>query len=158
MIVTPQEKRYKILFDPLSGNYLMVFDNSKSMTIKVITAKATQLQHDCIQVLSRDKLSIREVARIIGKIVSSFPGVKYEPLYYRHLEKHKITALKHSKGCFDSNMTLSIKAREELQWWVDNAMTAFKPIPHGQPDHTITIDASKLGWGAECDGASSWGN
>ena len=48
--------------------------------------------------LHRDSISlkspsIREVASVIGKIVSSFPGVMDGALYYRHLEKDKSQAL-----------------------------------------------------------------
>ena len=40
------------------------------------------------------RLSIRELAQLIGKMVSSFPAVRFGPLHYRHLEQVKKKALK----------------------------------------------------------------
>ena len=45
-------------------------------------------------------LRIREIARLIGYLVSSLPAVKCGELYYRYLEMDKINALKYSKGNF----------------------------------------------------------
>lgn len=49
---------------------------------------------------------IREVARLIGYLVSSLPAVKYGALHYRYLEMDKIKALKHSKGDFEATMAI----------------------------------------------------
>ena len=37
--------------------------------------------------LCKYKISLRELARILGNIVASFPTVTYGPLHYRHLER-----------------------------------------------------------------------
>ena len=63
--------------------------NSVTMIAKLMAEKALKLQHDCLIILKRQSISIREAARIIGKIVSSFPRVMYGPLHYRHLEHDK---------------------------------------------------------------------
>ena len=55
-------------------------------------------------------------------------------------------------------MKLSAAARKELQWWVENIDTAFKPVSPGKPKVTITTDASPIGWGAECGGVSTGGH
>ena len=54
-------------------------------------------------------VKIRDIARIIGYLISSFPGVKFGALYYRYLEMDKIKALKQSKGNFDALMSVSKK-------------------------------------------------
>ena len=95
---------------------------------------------------------------MIGKFVASFPGVMHAPLYYRQLEKEKNLALKFNKGNFDASVKLSTAARKELQWWVDNIDTAFKPVSPGKPKVTITTDASPIGWGVECGGVSTGGH
>ena len=55
-------------------------------------------------------------------------------------------------------MKLSTAARKELQWWVDNIDTAFKPVSPGERKVTITTYASPIGWGAECGVVSMGGN
>ena len=47
--------------------------NSVTMTIQLTREKATSLQNVCTELLENSSPSIREVASVIGKIVSSFP-------------------------------------------------------------------------------------
>ena len=48
--------------------------------------------------LHSQQVSRRELARILGNIVASFPAVTFGPLHYRHLERDKIRGLKYHKG------------------------------------------------------------
>ena len=82
-------------------------------------------------------LSIRDVARVIGKIVSSLSGTSYGPLYYRALDRDKTHALKLNKGNFDAQMILSSN------------------IERGSPTLQTTTDASSSCLGAECQGIST---
>ena len=93
--------------------------------------------------------TIREVAKVIGKIVASFPGVMHGPLYYRALEKSKTQALREAKGNFEATMSLSKDAKIELHWWESNVETSFQTLSQDEPEHVITTDASLSGWGAE---------
>ena len=65
-------------------------------------------------------ITIRDIVKIIGKIVASLPAVMYGPLHYRQLEKEKKVALVLNKGDFDGRMTLSLSAKSELRWWIEN--------------------------------------
>jgi hypothetical protein len=132
--------------------------NSVTMTIRLTTAKATDLKKECESLLQSNKTpTIRWVAKVIGKIVASFPGVMYGPLYYRALEHDKSLALKKAKGNFDATMSLSQAAKKELWWWVKNVETAYQTLSRKEPQHHITTDASLSGWGAECKGVSTGG-
>jgi hypothetical protein len=44
-------------------------------------------------------------------------------------------------------MTLSELAKADLRWWLENLITASKPISHGFPDTVIFTDASDAGYG-----------
>ena len=76
------------------------------------------------QALDGDILSIRFVARVIGKIVSSLPGSEYGKLHYRNLERDKIRAL----GDYDGKMQLSVLAKEDSLWWFENVQQAYQRI------------------------------
>ena len=91
---------------------------------------------------------IQLIAKAIGHIVSSFPGVKYGGLYYRNLEMDKVEALKLSKGNFESPMIISREGIAELEWWINNIDNSFNDIIVPPIDVTIYPDASLQGWGA----------
>jgi hypothetical protein len=131
--------------------------NSLTMTVKLTTEKSASLKQTCQTLLANPTLSVKEVAWVIGKIMSSFPGTNYAPLYYRHLERNKSHALKQNKGKFDAQMTFSPLAKTELCWKIDNIANKQYYISHGPPTLQITTDASLSGWGTECQGISTGG-
>ena len=77
-----------------------------------------KVKTSCQQVLLSPYPPIREVARVLGLLISSFPGVMYGPLHYRWTEMVKTKALKDNKGNFDTPMRLSTEAVDELKWWI----------------------------------------
>ena len=121
--------------------------NSVTMTIQLTREKATSLQNVCTELLENSSPSIREVASVIGKIVSSYPGIMHGALYYRHLEKDKSLAMIRTKGNFDDLMSLSHYAKSELHWWIQHVGDAYNVINHPQPQYQITTDASLMGLG-----------
>ena len=123
--------------------------NTVTMTIYLTAEKATSVQQICRTLLHRQTYSIRDVAQVIGKLVSA--------LFYRALEKDKTIALRQNKGLFDKPMTLSQPAKDELNWWVNNVLSAFNRISHPPPSLIITSDASHVGWGAACSNISTGG-
>ena len=60
-----------------------------------------------LQVKSRNTVSIRKVAKLLGCITASFAGGMYGPLYSKQLEVEKTHYLKLNHGNFDAKMTLS---------------------------------------------------
>jgi len=54
-------------------------------------------------------LTLRGVACVLGKIVSSFPGVIYGLSLYRHAEHDKTRALRTNQWNFDKHMSLSLE-------------------------------------------------
>ena len=52
---------------------------------------------------------------MVGILVSSFPGIAYEPLYYRALESANCAGLWASKGNYSFKISLPLEAKRELQ-------------------------------------------
>ena len=50
-------------------------------------------------------------------------------LAFRGLEMDRITALAQYKGNFDAFMQLSGLAIRDVQWWIGNVQSVFKPLP-----------------------------
>ena len=81
--------------------------NSISMTIQLPPSKAAHVKSACENLLLKTKVTIRELAHVIGLLVSSLPGVQFGRLHYRQLEKDKSWALQLCKGNYDGPVTLS---------------------------------------------------
>lgn len=124
--------------------------DSVNMTVTLTQEKILRVKDNCHKVKGLIELPIQELARLIGLLVSSFPGVIYGPLFYRSLENDKTNALRLNKGNYQAQMRLSHESLREIQWWYDNIEIVNYPIclPNSKIDMTIYTDASKKGWGA----------
>ena len=123
------------------------------MMVYLSDKKKEKLKFLCNQALDGDILSIRFVAWVIGKIVSSLPGSEFGKLHYRNLERDKIRALALNRGDYDAKMQLSVLAKEDLLWWVENVQQAYLPAPI---TYVFQTDASYTGWGISCSSHDSW--
>ena len=81
--------------------------DSVAMTVTLPPSKAAKVKSACQRLVLNCNPTIREVAQVIGLIVSSFPAEQYAQLHYRILESKKIHALKVNTGNYEFTMTLS---------------------------------------------------
>ena len=69
------------------------------MTVRLTQDKITKIKTHLSCLLENPfSVKIGDVAKVIGHLISSLPGVKYGALYYRNLEMDKVAALKLAKG------------------------------------------------------------
>ena len=133
--------------------YLGFVLNSTTMTIKLSDERRVKVIQACEAVLDGTAdYSIRNVARLVGLLISCFPAVKMGPLNYRCTEKEKVIALNKSNGNWDSFMLLSNEAKYEVHWWLKtiqgDSSGYTNTICTPNPDIIITSDSSLKGWGA----------
>ena len=140
----------KSIFTPTQEiTFLGFVINSKTMTLKLTEEKISKLKNLCSYALkNKNKIKIREVAKIIGNIIAAIEATTYGKLYYRNIENQKILALKDSKGNFDAHMSLSDNSQQDIHWWMTNIDKAYKSLTDIKIDYVIYTDASHLGWGA----------
>jgi hypothetical protein len=100
-------------------------------------SKSAKLAQACQSLLGKKSLTIREVASVVGLMVSSFPGVRYGPLFYRSLENEKTDALKLALVNLDSHMNLTELVIKDLEWWINcsNSDTLMDAPPHHMQRH-----------------------
>lgn len=123
----------KSVFIPSQRLVLLGFIiDSVAMTITLTPEKAFSVKEACSSLLE-GVTTIREVARVIGKVISSFPGVICGPLHYRSLEHDKTRALQSCMGNFDCPMSLSEDSYRELDWWIKHIDQSFNVISPRQP-------------------------
>ena len=132
--------------------------DSVAMTVSLPGEKLNKLKEQTLSLSRKPQCSIRELAHVIGLIVSSFPALKSARLYYRDLEVCKLAALSSSDGDYNAIVYLSQLARDSLRWFVVNSHL-YNGTRISKPSKvmTMTTDASHLGWGVVCDGVSSSG-
>ena len=128
--------------------YLGFIVNSKSMTLCLPKEKIKRIVQDSKHALARRTLSVRAIARLIGRMSAVTQAVLPAPLYYRALQRVKNTAFKASQS-FDVQVELSAEAQEELKWWI-GCLSSWngRALIMGPPEMTVESDASLLGWGA----------
>ena len=88
--------------------------DSVTMLVYLTPVKALKLKQAATDLSNCKKPTIREVAKVLGLIVSSFPGVAYGPLHYRYLHLDKTTALNQANGTLMSKFVYLAKLGKSL--------------------------------------------
>ena len=121
------------------------------MTLLLPDEKVDKILCACLNLLTCVNPSVREVAHVIGLLVSAFPAVNLLKLHYRSIELCKSQALSVNPD-FDHKIQLDPCARSDLRWVIEN-ISQLNGFMFGNrpPDVYIECDASLAGWGAVCN-------
>ena len=131
------------------GNVL----NSVTMTRKLTDEKKLKIKKACKTLQRQSQYTIREVAKVIGLLVSNFTAIMYGPLYYKALERDKSTAVKDSQGNYDGLCHCLWRLK-----CIKCSENAFNVIEREPPSMIIYSDASTSGWGAVLEGITCGGH
>ena len=148
----------KSCFQPTQQlEFLGFLVNTRDMTLLLPDCKVSSIKTLCSTLLSQRDVSVRELSRLIGKLTASIQAVFPAPLHYRNLQQLKHQALSRDRS-FDSRISLSIEAIDELRWWLAH-LDAWngRALLHPSLDLIIETDASRMGWGAVCQGVRTGG-
>lgn len=123
-----------------------------SMKVSLPQEKVDRIIEICKELVANERTTVRQLARAIGLIVSSFLAINFGQLHYRQLEVYKFQCLQvHNR--YDREVDLPVNVCSELTWWVENVesangrdITSILGLVKSQME--IYSDASKLGWGA----------
>ena len=154
-IVHPEKS---ILKPTQETEFLGFIINSLTMTVRLSAYKSTKVQKACQDLLKSKHITVRDVAHVIGLLVSSLPAVQFGDLYYRRLEINEITALRQNQGDYDAVMNLCEHSKAELLWWINDIAQSQRLLLTTNPDLILTTDASLLGWGAVLNGMETGGH
>ena len=125
--------------------------NSENMTVTLPTEKVHHIVLECKTLYKRKTVSIRQIARVLGLMVSSLSAVEYGALFYRNIERQKIDSLKTHCGNFEAIIQMTDEMRKDLLWWIQNLHIQKRHILHENPSLVIITDASMKGWAAVCE-------
>ena len=119
--------------------------------------KELKLERTLRDILLNSDPTIREVAGLVGLLISYQHAFVYGGTHTKQLEREKVEALRKARGDFDQTMTLSKEASWELGWWLTNFRQSGAPVRRQKPQVTLFCDASNEGWGAHLQGCAIGG-
>lgn len=131
--------------------------NTVNMTITLPDEKKHRIKNRAIDLMRKNKCTIRYLAEFIGLLTSACPAVNYGWMYTKLFEREKFLALDYSEN-YNKHMKLDKYLNQDFSWWIDNIMTSFSPIRKNNYVLEIYSDASMTGWGVACGGQSARGN
>lgn len=142
----------KSVLEPVSSLEFLGFQfDTQSYMLTLPLPKAKRLIELVGSLLesSKIRIRIRDIARVIGFIISIMPAFKYGRLHYRDLESCKIRALKKARGDYDSFCRLDVSAIQDLMYWKEVALTESGVSIYDQNlcDEEFHSDASLKGFG-----------
>ena len=125
-----------------------VLDSNK-MEVAISDEKAKVTIELIQEFLEEETVTIRALAKIVGTLVALNPGNCVGSVFWRRLDIEKGTRLAEAKGDFDSIISISDIARQDLQWWLVNIQNFPTKVEDRYSEEvSITTDASLSGWGA----------
>ena len=138
--------------------YLGILVNSTELTFSLPEEKISNLL-SCCNRLSTRPFKIRDLSKLIGKLISTMPAVSTALLQVRFLQRCLNGALRSQGGDYEAPAFLDKNAKLELDWWsVNIQLRKGKPLSILPPDLTIQSDAAgNGGWGAHCAGFRAGG-
>lgn len=93
----------------------------------------------------------------MGNITAACPAVQYGWVYSKGFERQKYLALLKSGGNYDAKIRLSAILNPDFDWWESSLSDAINPIRQQKYTLEIFSDASLTGWGAACNGETTYG-
>ena len=91
--------------------------DSVLMKVYLTVERTAKLKEACLSLLTKSRHTISYVAKVIGLITASSPGVKFGPSHFRDLEFCKTEALKCNKGNYDISSILQTFAIFTLEYY-----------------------------------------
>jgi hypothetical protein len=137
--------------------YLGFWIDSTKMIISLPEDKVWGIIQACQTAVLKQKLSVCNLARLLGRMSATAMAVLPAPICYWALQRQRNSAFAIYQS-FETRVQLNQSSLEELQWWIKQLpQWNGRSIPSPLPDITIETDASLLGWGAAAGGTSTGG-
>ena len=95
--------------------FLGLLVSSRTMTLSLPSPKLIDLRREIQSLLTKEVVSVRQLAHIVGKLNSTALAVLPAPLHYRELQNLKISSL-HEMESYNAQTALSPAARDDLSW------------------------------------------
>ena len=148
----------KSVLDPCQEiEFLGMIINSNNLSISLPPQKLQKIKDFCMEIYNAHKVSVLELTKLLCLLSSTVQAVLPAQLQIRYLQQIQIQALS-QKYSYQQLVTLDLKAKKELMWWIQNLnLCNGRCLIQPPPQLVIQTDASKTGWGANCQGLTTRG-
>ncbi|KAI9555049.1 reverse transcriptase [Daphnia sinensis] len=138
--------------------FLGLMIDSLSLSLSLPPSKVNQIMQICRSAASGSKIQLRNMARILGSLTWTIQAVPYAQVHFRHLQRLYNSQSLLSEMDLSVSVKLDEESKSDLSWWADNLeRTNGKAMAISEPDLIIFSDASRLGWGASLNSATTKG-
>ena len=128
--------------------FLGMVINSVSMTISLPEKKIEKLIVLCREMIEEKIVSLRKLAKIIGKLQATSPAIPEASVQLRDLQQNLIKDQRTPLN-YESLTILSKGGIAELRWWIQNLrIVRGANIRTEPPQMEKSTDASMKAWGA----------
>ena len=112
----------KSILDPcqVMDSYLGFIVDSLKMEFRLPEEKITQIISQCQVMLQKESTTVRELAKLIGKLTASVNAVFPAPLHYRNLQMQKRAGLNKARQSYEALVEIPAQCRSDLLWWIEN--------------------------------------
>ena len=121
--------------------------NSVKMTITLSEKKTDSIVNAIEEILQTRDPTIRQVCRVIGKIIATMPANRFAKRFTNRAILLKDQALKMNHNDYDCIMALSEEVIKDFLQQKQEIAEAICPIFESYPDFELFSDASLRGWG-----------
>ena len=132
--------------------FLGLVIDSVSLSFSLPTVKVDKVIQLCEKALRAERISLRELASLLGNFSWAIPTVPFAQAHYRILQRFFISESRKFNGNLNKVVSLPPFAKKDIDWWFSN-LRSFngKTMISDEPDVVIFSDASLTGWGACCE-------
>ena len=125
---------------------------SISMNLSIPSEKMWKIRQDARRMLDCPQVTVREVARFVGKAVDTLRAIPLAPLHYRALQMlmNSVLPLNYTQEEVNNEtfLTLTTACKADLTWWVSLEQSHLgTPVCPPCPTVMVHSDASNEGWG-----------
>ena len=146
-ILTPQQKI----------EFLGLLVDSLNMSLSLTPEKLMKVTSQCLEMYKTEKVSILQLTKLLGFLSSTAQAVLPVQLQFRYLQQIQVELLSRDPS-YQHQVTLNSSAKEELLWWAPSVkLCNGRCLVQPQAEMVIQMDASKIGWGASCQGLTTRG-
>ena len=145
-------KLSKCFFPKQIVEILGMIINTISMMVYLPSTKEAKILTVMCDTRKLKFITARNLARVIGKLLSSTLACSRGNLFYRDLERAKLCGLRLNKWDWNAKCKLNTKCLAELDWWIENLPNSISPIHRPNPHLSLYTDACSYGWGSFMNG------